>query len=349
MMRLPTLLTLLCDCDCAAVRLRAQAMGPSRRLQQDNKTAPAPAEEPVVEAAPAFVPAYLDAATLDVADLLLQATDPGAGWASSGDNGVYVAVANQAGRSYQGLTTAALAVGPVADVSSSRSDASLRDNVVITFSGDLLGSCPDQDTGVVAPSDSCIVPTVTIYATDPAGAIDASAPKDASVPDGFEAVSGALTLKAGGADKGLLPCAIEGCTATLRFPVREAAVASKLYQCFQVVDGVVVLSGEAVASQASRAIDAGNTGDVPTFSCAVKQAGTYLVGKYPDPNYREGAAESPYASITGLVSFLVVVTRCALAGTAAYRAACMLWLTLAQRCAGKGVSCEACGAGCKRP
>jgi hypothetical protein len=286
--------------------LHTQVTGPSRRLQQDNETIPA--EEPVVveeEPAAAFAPAYMDAATLDVADLLLAATDPGAGWASSGDNGVYVAVANQAGRNYPGLA-AALAVGPVADASSSRSDASVRDNVVVTFSGDLLGSCPDQDTGVVAASDSCVVPTVAIYATDPAGAIDAAAAKDASVPDGFEAVSGALTLKAGGADSGLLPCAVEGCTATLRFPVMEPAAASKLYQCFQVVDGVVVLSGEAVASQASRAINAGNTGDVPTFSCAVKKAGTYLVGKYPDPNYREGVAESPYASITGLVSFASV-------------------------------------------
>lgn len=219
--------------------LHAQVVGPSRRLQQDNETAeasPPPAEdEPVVEEpAASFTPAYLDAATLDVADLLLQATDPGAGWASSGDNGVYVAVTNQAGHSYQGLSPAALAVGPVADASSSRSDASVRDNVVVTFSGDLLGSCPDQDTGVVAASDSCIVPVVAIYATDPAGAMDAAAAKDASVPDGFEAVSGAVTLKAGGADSGALPCVDEGCTATLRFPVMEAAAVSQLYQCFQV-------------------------------------------------------------------------------------------------------------------
>lgn len=273
--------------------------GPSRRLQQDNATEPSPSPSPAPqEAAEApFAPLYLDEAMLDVTTLLQQATDPGAGWASSGDNGVYIGVANQAGRSYPSLSPA-LAAGPVMAEGGAKAAAAFRDNIVITFSGNLQGTCE----GELEPIDSCIVPVATICATDPDGAIDPAAAKHSSVPDGFEAVSGAVTLKIGGEVSGTLPCVAAGCYATVQFPVMETAAASKLYQCFIVVNGQAIVSGEAVRSAASRAIDAGNTGDVPIFSCEVKQAGTYLVGKYPDPNYSEGVPESPYASLTGLVS-----------------------------------------------
>lgn len=276
-----------------------QVTGPSRQLQQGNTTEPSPSPSPAPEeAAGPFAPAYLDEAMMDVTALLQQATDPGAGWASSGDNGVYIGVANQAGRSYPPFVNGALAAGPIAAEGGAKAAADSRDNVVITFSGNLQGTCE----GELEPVDSCVVPVAIIYATDPDGAVDPAAAKHSSVPDGFEAVSGAVTLRVGGEVSGLLPCVTAGCYATVQFPVMETAAASKLYQCFQIVNGQTILSSEAVRSAASRAIDAGNTGDVPTFSCEVKQAGTYLVGKYPDPNYTEGVPESPYASLTGLVS-----------------------------------------------
>lgn len=283
--------------------------GPVRSLlQTDNSTSPlpSPSPAPAAPAADTFVPVYLDQALVDVAALLQQAADPGAGWASSGDNGVYIGVANQPGRQYQGLTTAAVAAGPIATSSGTKADAADRDNVVVTFSGNLQGNCTDENGVAITNSDSCVVPVATIYVTDSAGAVDPAIEPDISVPSGYAPVSGAVTLEVAGTDKGALPCTAATCYATLRFPVMETANASKLYQCFQVVDGQVVLSSGSVASAASRAIDAGNTGDVPTFSCNVKQAGTYLVGKYPDPNYGEGVAESPYANITGLVSCCLV-------------------------------------------
>lgn len=241
-----------------------------------------------------------------VVDLLLVGTDPAAGWASGGDNGVYVGVTNHPGRSYQGLATA-LAVGPVQNADGSKADAAVKNNVAISFSGNLLGSCTDANGQPITGDDTCVVSTVAIYATDPAGAVSdptaLTSPADASVPAGFAAVSGAVTLKVGPADTGVLPCAVAGCTANIRVPVFERADPSKLYQCFQVINGVLVLSTAAVATTASRAIE-GAVGEVPAFTCNVKQAGSYLVGKYPDPNYRAGAAESEsvYNNLTTLVS-----------------------------------------------
>jgi hypothetical protein len=188
----------------------------------------------------------------------------------------------------------------MADATGSRADPAIKDNMVITLSDNLVGSCTDSDGNAVTDS-SCVVPTVAIYATDPAGAINAAAPEAASVPDGFSAVSGVVTLSVAGSSSGLLPCFTAGCTAAIRFPVMETADMSKLYQCFQVVGGQVALNAEAVASTASRSIEAA-VGVAPTFSCNVKQAGSYLVGRYPDPSYKEGVAESLYASETGLVS-----------------------------------------------
>lgn len=240
----------------------------------------------------------MDAST--VADLLLASTDPGAQWASSGDNGVYVAVANQPGRSYKALVSA-LAVGPVADATGTRADASIKDNAVVSLSDNLVGSCTD-DNGVAVSGDACIVPSVAIYATDPAGALNAGASLTDSVPDGFQPVSGVVTIKIGGVSSGSLPCSAVGCTASIRFPVMESANRSQLYQCFQVVNGQVLLSAAAVEGTASRAIDA-VAGDVPTFTCKVKQAGTFMVGKYPDPSYtQEGIAETTYTNVTDLVS-----------------------------------------------
>lgn len=43
-------------------------------------------------------------------------------------------------------------------------------------------------------------------------------------------------------------------------------------------------------------------GDVPTFTCNVKQAGSYVVGKYADPSYTQGVPESVYTNATDLVS-----------------------------------------------
>lgn len=230
-----------------------------------------------------------------VANLLLQSTTPATQWASSGDNGVYVGVSNQLGRSYKGLASA-VAVGPVAVAGGGQADATVKDNAVISFSDNLAGTCVD-DAGAAVPGGACLVPVVAVYVTDPAGALDSKSSLTDSVPDGFAPVSGVVTLKAGSTSTGAFPCATAGCTATVRFPVMETADVSKLYQCFQVADGKVSLSADAVAGAASRAVTA-TAGDVPTFSCNVKQAGSYLVGKYPDPKYSQGGvAESPYSNI----------------------------------------------------
>jgi hypothetical protein len=263
-----------------------QAATHRRRLHEVSDTAVSPAY-------------YADA--VKVAGILLQSTDPGAGWASAGDNGVYIAVANQPGRNYKGLVPAALAVGPVRDATGTKSNYDVTNNVAVRFSEGLLGSCTDENGAEITATDSCVVPTVAIYATNPANAVDAAAPTDSSMPDGFAPVSGVVTLRVGGADTGALPCTAPGCTASLRAPVTETATPSMLYQCFQVVAGQIKLSTDAVASPASRAIEV-IAGQAPTFTCDVKQAGSYLVGRYPDPNYKAGVPEHDYSNIPNLVS-----------------------------------------------
>lgn len=267
---------------CCLLPCLMQAAGQARSLQQSTNTT-----------TPSFVPAYMADATA-IADLLLQSTTPATQWASSGDNGVYVGVANQLGRNYKGLQSA-VAVGPVSAAGGSQADASVKDNVVISLSDNLVGTCKDE-TGADITDGSCLVPLTAVYVTDPAGALDQKGFLTEVVPDGFKAVSGVVTLQAGKVAKGALPCATAGCTASLRFPVMESADVSKLYQCFQVVDGKVYLSTDAVAGTASRDIVTA-AGEVPTFTCAVKQAGSYLVGKYPDPKYQQAGAAEQYANI----------------------------------------------------
>lgn len=268
---------------CCLLPCLLQAPGHARSLQETTNTT-----------TPSFVPVYMADATA-IVDLLLQSTTPATQWASSGDNGVYVGVANQLGRNYKGLQSA-VAVGPVSAAGGSQADASVKDNVVISVSDNLVGTCKDE-SGADVTGGSCLAPLTAVYVTDPAGALDQKAFLTDVVPDGFKAVSGVVTLQAGKVFKGALPCATAGCTATLRVPVMESADVSKLYQCFQVVDGKVYLSTDAVAGAASRDIVTA-AGDVPTFTCAVKQVGSYLVGKYPDPKYQQAGVAEQFSGIS---------------------------------------------------
>jgi hypothetical protein len=251
----------------------------------------------------AFRPVYY-ADAVEVAGLLLQSADPAAGWLSAGDNGVYTAVANQLGRSYKYLAPA-LAVGPALAAGGSKSDSSVANNVAVSFSENLLGSCKDENGADIIDSGSCVVPTATMYGTNPAdGVVNAAAlthPADASVPAGFVAVSGVVTLRVGGTDGGALPCAVPGCTASLRMPLLQAPAPSQLYQCFQVVDGQIKLAAKVVATTASHAVEQ-QPGQVPTFTCSVKEAGSYLVGRYADPNRSDGVPQTVYSNLTNLVS-----------------------------------------------
>lgn len=67
------------------------------------------------------------------------------------------------------------------------------------------------------------------------------------------------------------------------------------------MDGQLKLSADAVATTASHAVEV-VVGQVPAFTCSVKQAGSYLVGGYPDPDYRAGVGETIYNNLTSLVS-----------------------------------------------
>jgi hypothetical protein len=236
---------------------------------------------------PDFVPAYLDAAST-LADLLLQTADPGTGWVSGGDMGVFFAAANLPGRSYQGAA-AVLAVGPVLDAAAHGADSAVSSNVVVSVNGQLQGAC-ENDAGVAVVDTSCLVGTTAVYATDSEAALAPGYNTSLFLPYLFQPISGAVTLAVAGQSAGALPCATPGCLAQLRVPVLEAASPAWLYQCLEVVDGQVNFTGTAVASPAS-STTVGMAGETPSFSCSVRQAGTYVVARFFNPSYSQGQGE----------------------------------------------------------
>lgn len=258
-----------------------------RLLQEANATTNATNAAVTPIASPTFVPAYLDAAST-LAGLLLQTADPGTGWTSGGDMGVFFAAANLPGRSYQG-SAAVLAVGPVLDAAAHGAESAASSNVVVSMSGELQGTC-ENDAGVAMVDSSCLVSTTAVYSTDTEAALAPGYNTSALLPYLFQAISGAVTLAVAGQSADALPCATPGCVALLRVPVLEAASPAWLYQCFQVVDGQVDFTGTAVASPAASSTP-GMAGETPSFSCAVRQTGTYIVGRFFNPSNAQGQGE----------------------------------------------------------
>jgi hypothetical protein len=111
-----------------------------------------PASRHLLQSTPAYeAPAFLASAQA-IADLLSSAASPGAGFLSGGDNGLFVSVANQLGRSYTNPT--AVAVGPVLASTGGAAAATSGSNAVVSFSQPLTGSCVAEDGSLVANS-SC--------------------------------------------------------------------------------------------------------------------------------------------------------------------------------------------------
>jgi hypothetical protein len=270
---------------------------PSRQLLQDNATSPSPAPAAAAAPPPPFSPAYTTEAA-DVSALLLQSASPASGYKSSGDNGLFVAVSNLLGRSYQAAAPA-LAVGPdLLESDSSKADPSDKDNVPVSFSGNLVGACTDDNGASLTADGGCQVPVVAVYTLDASPALDGTG-LTADLPDGFTPVSGAVMLIVGGAASGVLPCATAGCTAALTFPVSEAADVTSLYKCVRIAAGKMVMD-DVVVGVASRPVSA-SAAATPTFACHVKQAGAYVVGRYPDPSYVAGGVPelATYDNVTG--------------------------------------------------
>lgn len=266
-----------------------------------NSTQVTPTSVPVTQQP--YKPAYMDAA-FSVADLLLRSANPGSQWVSSGDAGVFVSVATYAGRGYPSMQPA-LVAGPVLDANASRADASVKSNVAIALSGGLTGTCTD-DNGVTVAGDRCLVSTTAVYAPDPAATLASGYLANANLPSGFQVMSGAVTLAVGGESTDTLPCAGSGCTASLQVPVAESADARWLYQCYLVVEGEINARSTAVSSAPGIAIN--NTMEVPTFSCSVRQAGMYVVGRYNNPDWQFGAPETSCTSCANMVSATTVAS-----------------------------------------
>lgn len=92
-------------------------------------------------------PTFLTTAAA-VAQLLAGAASPGSGFLSGGDNGLYVSVANQLGRSY--AAGSSVAVGPVLTGTGGAADATSASNAVVGFSKALTSSCRAEDGSVQA-------------------------------------------------------------------------------------------------------------------------------------------------------------------------------------------------------
>jgi hypothetical protein len=98
-------------------------------------------------AAPAFL-----ATAQTIAALLTGAASPGSGYLSGGDNGLYVSVANQLGRSYS--SGSGVAVGPVLTGTGGVAAATSGSNAVVSFSQPLTSSCVDEN-GALDPNNTC--------------------------------------------------------------------------------------------------------------------------------------------------------------------------------------------------
>jgi hypothetical protein len=256
--------------------------------------------------ATAFKPAYDQAATL-VSGLLLRSTTPATGYTSAGDSGLYVAVANTLGRSYQGLSPAVVAGPTLAAADSSQADAAAAANVRISFSGALVGNCSSgADDAALTNDAACLVPVVAVYSRDAGAALDGVG-ISTSLPAGFSRVSGAATVMVAGAAAGALPCAAAGaCTASITLPVSQPARTNQAFKCVRILSGkMVVVDDAAVVSSAQPSSTA-----AASVTCAVKEAGTYLVGIHaaPEPAGQTGltgtgnVALATYENVTGLVS-----------------------------------------------
>jgi hypothetical protein len=287
----------------------------SRRLLQDNSTAnataatneitanatvtetpaptPTPVEEPTAAPAapPAFAPDFAEQA-YTVADLLAPSASPATSYLSGGDNGLFISVANRLGRTYGAASTVVVA-GPALEASGSSASNSAADNVQVQFSKPLTAACVDEEGTVLsdAPCSDVVVPVRVTYTSDATPLLKPAAPgawrklaAAEAVPADFAIISGAVTVESPGAAAGALPC--DGCTATVTIPIWEERQADMLYHCAQIVDGATVI--DTAVATASDVTTSSTTPAVPTVSCAVKQAGSYLVGKSLDPNRNLG-------------------------------------------------------------
>jgi hypothetical protein len=112
-----------------------------------------PPPRSLLEETPVFTePAFL-ATAQTVAALLAASATPGSGYLSGGDNGLYVSVANQLGRSYS-AAGAGVAVGPVLTGTGGVAAATSGSNAVVGFSKPLTSNCLNED-GSVAPDTVC--------------------------------------------------------------------------------------------------------------------------------------------------------------------------------------------------
>lgn len=96
-------------------------------------------------------PAFLATAQA-IAALLADSASPGAQYLSGGDNGLYVSVANQLGRSYSAST--GVAVGPVLSGTGGVAAPTSGSNAVVSFSKPLTSNCLAED-GSVQTNTAC--------------------------------------------------------------------------------------------------------------------------------------------------------------------------------------------------
>lgn len=295
-----------------------------RRLQQANETAspapantssPSPSPSPSPAAAPAatvveapvegFVPAYA-AQAKEIGNLLAQGTGPAA-YMSGGDNGLYLSVANYIGRNYEQWSVVS---GPALDDTGNQADAASGVNAKLKFSKPLVASCVDEDGNAIGTSATCpdvVVPVRLTYLPDAAPLIKTPAPAAVPASRKLQAVgertivSGAATVEVDGDSKSALPC--DSCTGSVSIPIWEHKEEWMLYDCGKIEDGAVNWGVGAV----SGGVEQVGTPAVPTVTCTVGSAGSYIIGKRVDPNRPAGTPEedkpTTVVNLDGLVSY----------------------------------------------
>lgn len=290
-----------------------------RNLQQANQTAspspstnstspaPSPSPAPVVVAttpapvvaADAFTPPHA-AQAKNIGDLLAQGAGP-ASYLSGGDNGLYLSVANFIGRNYEQWNVVS---GPVLDATGNQATAANGENAQLKFSKPLVGSCVDEDGNAIGKAATCadvVVPVRFTYLPDAAPLISTAAASAVPASRKLQAVgertivSGAATVEVAGDSKSALPC--DSCTATVSIPTWEQKEEWMLYDCGKIVNGVVTWDVGATSSGVQQV----GTPAVPTVTCTVSSAGSYIIGKRVDPNRPAGTPEvvKPPAAVTG--------------------------------------------------
>lgn len=278
---------------------------PSRHLLANvTSPSPAPATAPsttttpaTATTTPAFVPSFAAQAG-QVGDLLSQGAGPAA-YLSGGDNGLYLSTANFLGRNYDIWSVVA---GPALDDTGSQADSASGENAQLKFSKDLVALCVDVD-GAVLSSGTCgdvVVPVRLTYLPD-AGSLFAPAAastRKLQQVDGHTIVSGAAVVDVAGDTNSAFPC--DSCTATVSIPIWEQKQDWMLYDCGRIVDGVVTYSA---ANATSSGVQSVGTPAVPTVTCTVNKAGSYIIGKRADPSRPAGTPETDPA-VEALVSYL---------------------------------------------